>query len=227
MKRKIFDWQSEYQSNVIPIPKFKSVDEYTNNFMGRLVRELLMQTDPKKTMYVDQMSGWFDEKGKYVLICKNNDKSEVIGISTFSLLNQSVGIFGLRGIDTILSFIIVKLLQTFGKTYKKEIIANTNMKKLVESLSALLNPPMSLKQNLPKQYQLMMAKLSKIWGFLIEVVIKAGRAQLLKRHIASELNFSCKLDANPLASSLIVMNKAVLNDVQAHKRKYENTKKCT
>lgn len=88
------------------------MDEYTTNFMGRLVRELLMQTDPKKTMYVDQMSGWFDEKG-----------NEVIGISTFSLLNQSVGIFGLRGIDTILSFIIVKLLQTFIKTYKKEVSA--------------------------------------------------------------------------------------------------------
>lgn len=67
LKRKIYDWQSEYQSSVIPIPKFKSLDEYTNNFMGRLVRELLIQTDPKKTTYVDQMSGWFDTTGKYVL----------------------------------------------------------------------------------------------------------------------------------------------------------------
>lgn len=94
------------------------------------------------------------------------------------------------------------------------------MKKLIEAFGTFVNPPSSLKQNLPKQYQLMTAKLQKLWYFFIEIVIKSGRAQLLRRHIASELNFSCKLDANPLANALNVMNKAIINDIQAHKRRY-------
>lgn len=112
----------------------------------------------------------------------------MIGITTFNLLGQSVGIFGLRGVDTILSFIIVKLIQTFIKSYKKDILGTSAMKKLMDQFAQIVNPPSSMKQNMAKNYPLMLKSLVKLWPSLIEIVIKTGRAQLLRRHIASELN---------------------------------------
>jgi hypothetical protein len=63
------------------------------NFMGRLMLEILSQTDPRKSTYIEQKSGWFDVNNK-----------EIIGLLQFSLLNQSIGVFGLNGMDTLISF---------------------------------------------------------------------------------------------------------------------------
>ena len=40
-KKKIYDWQSEFQSEAIPIPVHPPLDGYSTTFVGRLVRELL------------------------------------------------------------------------------------------------------------------------------------------------------------------------------------------
>ena len=56
LKRKIYDWQSTYQSDAIPIPIFPPSplpgQKNSVNFMGRLAREVLRQTDPQTTTYV-------------------------------------------------------------------------------------------------------------------------------------------------------------------------------
>jgi hypothetical protein len=87
LKQKVYDWQSTFQSDAIPIPTYPPVlerpatgnlgKEVSVNFMGRLTRELLCQTDPKHTTYVESMQGWYDAKG-----------AEVVGIRTFSLLHR-------------------------------------------------------------------------------------------------------------------------------------------
>jgi len=87
LKQKVYDWQSTFQSDAIPIPVFPPLQEraltghnakeMSINFMGRLTRELLCQTDPKNTVYVEGMQGWYNDKGV-----------EVVGIRTFSLLHR-------------------------------------------------------------------------------------------------------------------------------------------
>lgn len=62
LKKKIFDNQSSYQSKAIPIPKFPPSDEESVNFIGRLSKILIYLTDPQKTIFIDQLSGWFDPK---------------------------------------------------------------------------------------------------------------------------------------------------------------------
>jgi WASH complex subunit strumpellin len=100
LAKKIYDWQSVYQSDAIPIPKFPSLDRESVNFMGRLARELLRQTDVRVAVYVEGMQGWYDK-----------DEREVVGIRTFDLLNRGVGIFGLTGMDRLISFMIVRDMQ--------------------------------------------------------------------------------------------------------------------
>lgn len=48
LRTKVADWESMFQSTVIPIPRFAPVDG-TNavNFIGRLTREILRITDPR------------------------------------------------------------------------------------------------------------------------------------------------------------------------------------
>lgn len=87
LKKKVYDWQSTYQSDAIPIPQFPPLQERPTsgangkevsvNFMGRLARELLCQTDPRTTVYVESMQGWYDAR-----------QVEVVGIRTFSLLHR-------------------------------------------------------------------------------------------------------------------------------------------
>jgi WASH complex subunit strumpellin len=64
LKKKVLDWQSVFQSTSIPIPVFPAADPTSINFIGRLAKELLLQTDPTKTIYLDQMSGWFELNGR-------------------------------------------------------------------------------------------------------------------------------------------------------------------
>lgn len=100
LKKKVYDWQSTWQSDAIPIPQFPQPQHPEGrrsvNFTGRLVRELLAQTNPLRTVYVESMQGWYDEKQR-----------EQVGIRTFSLLHRGVGTFGLTGMDRLISFMIV------------------------------------------------------------------------------------------------------------------------
>lgn len=52
LRKKVQDWQSEYQTTAIPIPTFPPTDTNSVNFIGRLVREILRQTDPKYLLYL-------------------------------------------------------------------------------------------------------------------------------------------------------------------------------
>lgn len=47
LRRKVHDWQSEYQSSNIPIPIFAPTDNVSVNFIGRLATEILRKTDPR------------------------------------------------------------------------------------------------------------------------------------------------------------------------------------
>ena len=49
-------------------------------------------------------------------------------------------------------------------------------------------------------------------------VLRVGQVQLLRKHIANELYFSCKLDSNLLCSALDNFNKALVKDIRDHYR---------
>ena len=64
----VLDWESVYQSRIIPIPQFPPADPYSVNFIGRLANEILRMTDPRVTTYIDQMSAWYDKKTNLELV---------------------------------------------------------------------------------------------------------------------------------------------------------------
>ncbi|EDO30084.1 predicted protein [Nematostella vectensis] len=204
LREKVHDWQSIYQSTAIPIPKFPRVDESVN-FIGRLAREILRITDPRVTCYIDQMGAWYDSR----------TKQEVMNLLIIRQLQQSVGTFGLTGLDKLLSFMIVKELQKFVLLIQSSLRDKLVMDTLTY-LSKSLTPVKSLVAAPYKVYPAATQKLTKLWTVYTEAIMKVGQMQLIRRQIANELNCSCKFDSKIHENALRTFNSSLLRDIEAH-----------
>uniref|UniRef100_A0A8C2WYS4 WASH complex subunit 5 n=1 Tax=Cyclopterus lumpus TaxID=8103 RepID=A0A8C2WYS4_CYCLU len=204
-KAKIQDWQSVHQSTHIPIPKFPSVDE-SATFIGRLCREILRITDPKVTCYIDQMNTWYDLKSHH----------EVTNNRLFSEIQNTLGTFGLNGLDRLLCFMIVKELQNFLVWIQRTVLKDKAALDVFKAMLGAVNPIQGIVGNASKVYASAVAKTQKIWSAYLEVIMKVGQMQILRQQIANELNYSCKFDSKHLAAALDNLNKSLLADIEAH-----------
>uniref|UniRef100_A0A8C5TR57 WASH complex subunit 5 n=1 Tax=Malurus cyaneus samueli TaxID=2593467 RepID=A0A8C5TR57_9PASS len=207
-RAKIQDWQSIYQSTHIPIPKFTPVDESVT-FIGRLCREILRITDPKITCYIDQMNTWYDIK----------THQEVTSSRLFSEIQDTLGTFGLNGLDRLLCFMIVKELQNFLSMFQKNILRDRAVQDTLKALMSAVSPLKGIIANSNKVYSAAIAKTQKIWTAYLDSIMKVGQMQILRRQITNELNYSCRFDSKHLAAALENLNKAILADIEAH---YQN-----
>lgn len=205
LRTKIQDWQSVHQSTHIPIPKFPSVDE-SATFIGRLCREILRITDPKVTCYIDQMNTWYDLKSH----------QEVTNNRLFSEIQNTLGTFGLNGLDRLLCFMIVRELQNFLTILQKTILKDKAVVEVFRTLQGAVSPVQGIVANGSKVYSSAVAKSQKIWGTYLEAIMKVGQMQILRQQIANELNYSCKFDSKHLAAALENLNKSLLADIEAH-----------
>lgn len=207
LRTKIQDWQSMYQSTHIPIPKFAPVDE-SITFIGRLCREILRITDPKMTCYIDQLNTWYDIK----------THQEVTSSRLFSEIQNTLGTFGLNGLDRLLCFMIVKELQNFLSMFQKIILRDRTVQETLKTLMNAVSPLKSIVANSSKVYLSAITKTQKIWTAYLEAIMKVGQMQILRQQIANELNSSCRFDSRHLAAALDNLNKALLADIEAHYR---------
>jgi len=203
LKIKVFDSISQYQSTTIPIPTFPSSDRESVNFIGRLARSILNHTNPNATLFLEQMSSWYDRDGK-----------ELIGIKTFDLLLRSVGVFGVTGVDKLLCFMIVNDMQKFLETIKK--VMDKNVMNFLAELQKRLEPTSALPRNTAKLYKEAILATQKLWPLFLQVIPRIGQFQLIRRQISNTLNFTTKLDSAILARSLNVLNSSILSDTYEH-----------
>ncbi|KAG1662783.1 WASH complex subunit 5 [Nymphon striatum] len=206
LRNKVQDWQSMHQSRTIPIPKFPPLDNSSVNFIGRLAREILRITDPKTTVYIDQMAAWYDLR----------THAEIINLQLFSKLERGIGTFGLTGLDRLLSFMIVRELQNLFHYVQKGLSKDKTWQDVFASLSKVLQPVTSIIENPNKVYLPHMSKVSRTWPGFTESILKVGQMQILRRHICNKLNTLCKFDSKHLASALQTFNESLLADIEAH-----------
>lgn len=212
LKTKVYDWQSAYQSDAIPIPVHEPPKDPVQarfvNFTGRMVNELLRHTSPQLTTYVPFRQGW------YSIV----DGKELIGLRTYALVRQGLGVFGLCGLDKLISFTIVRDISAFCKVYRK-LMANKGVSTFLYKLSQELHPTTQFPLDAAKLYSASLAKMEKVWPVFLEYVSKVGQAQIHRRHLTNELNFACRMDSKVLASALEALNTGIITDLKAH---YEN-----
>ncbi|XP_033011733.1 WASH complex subunit 5 [Lacerta agilis] len=205
LRTKIQDWQSMYQSTHIPIPAFAPVDE-SATFIGRLCREILRITDPKSACYIDQLNTWYDLR----------THQEVSNSRLFSEIQDTLGTFGLNGLDRLLCFMIVKELQNFLSMFQKTVLRDKGVHDALKSLTNAVNPLKGIVANCVKVYSTAVTKTQRIWPAYLDAIMKVGQMQILRRQIANELNYSCRFDSKHLAAALENLNEAILADIEAH-----------
>lgn len=127
LKKKTFDSSSVYQSKVIPIPRLvtmntqvDSEDAHSLTFMGRVMYALLVLTEPSRTIYVPECSAWYDHSAPDVKAAQQQT-IESCGIRTFQLLERSIGVIGMRGVNRLLAFRTVHTCNQFMKYYEHHI----------------------------------------------------------------------------------------------------------
>ena len=228
IKKKTLDSASKYQSKVIPIPRLQlsilKNDNLSLTFMGRVMHALLTLTDVTYTVYVPEYSTWVnypapDQKQK-----KKEEKEifEICSAQTFSLLNQSLGVMGLRGLDKLLAFRTVHILKNTLKWYEKEISSST-MQDTLEKLREDLSPERKSPRDGLKVYTQSMKALEGLMLPLLQAIRNLGQSQLLRKHIAYTLQFNCCIKAHQLYQAVYNFNDSLVADVKAHYRNPDET----
>jgi WASH complex subunit strumpellin len=205
LKKKVFEYESIYQSKNIPIPIYAPIagTEPSVNFIGRLAREILRITDPKTTYYLEKKSAWYDLK----------TKEEVVNLRSFKKLENSLNVFGLHGLDRLYSYMISKELQIVTLNLKR------NEKIIDEVYKVSLEQMKSLTTNSDvngKFYTSVVNKLGKLFAFCLDPIMRIGQLQILRKKICYELNNAAKFDSKQLFHALATFNDALISQVNAH-----------
>jgi WASH complex subunit strumpellin len=138
---------------------------------------------------------------------------EVCGLSFFNLLHRAIGVLGMSGLDKILSFLIVYSLTLMKKFWQDQVTA---FLPVLDRLTAALQPEWRLPENAPGLYAAAQKKCQNIMCDMLNFTSQVGQAALLRKQIANELSFSCKLDANLLSCALETMDKSLINSIRKH-----------
>lgn len=135
----------------------------------------------RSCVYINICAAWIDIK----------NHNEIVNTKTFSKLNNAIGVVGLHGLDTLFGYMIKNQLQQVQSIYRSapEKITVTNIE--------------------IKDVEQIITKGQKIYQQLADIIIVIGTLQLLRKHIAYQLNTTCKFDSAHLESSLRTMNELV------------------
>jgi WASH complex subunit strumpellin len=174
-------------------------------FMGRTLEALLALTHPSRTGYGPGPTGgaWYDAAGR-----------ELAGTSLFVALNETLGIPGLSGLDKLLGFTAERELTALLRAYASELKAGAG--DLLARLGGELQPLTATSAGIVKTLDGLAAKLGRQLAASADRLVALGHAQLLRRALAHELRFSCRLDSNFLCGAVEVVNEALLADVRRH-----------
>lgn len=223
LKKKTFDTASRYQSKAIPIPRLiassqniEGEDTAAVTFMGRVMNSLLILTDPTRTVFAPECTAWFSHPAPDQNIAQT---VEVCGIRTFALLERSLGVIGLRGLDRLFAFRAVHAFNHFLKFYEVEV---NPFRTLLDQIRNALFPEYKTPPNSSKLYVNAMKKVENLMLPLLKFVRKLGQGQLIRRQISNLLQFGSQLDAHMLYQALDTYNRALMNDIRMH---YANPEK--
>ncbi|KAK9752192.1 Hereditary spastic paraplegia protein strumpellin [Popillia japonica] len=95
LRNKVHDWESAYQSRHVPIPYYPPTDNISENFIGRLAREMIKLTDLKNTSYIEQTATWYDAKTHRIVLNRSvvTLMASAIEVTGFKLRHENFARF--------------------------------------------------------------------------------------------------------------------------------------
>ncbi|XP_064546230.1 WASH complex subunit homolog 5 [Drosophila montana] len=218
LRNKVQEWQSRFQSQTIPIPNFQPLhgdSSKSNNFIGRLAREILRCTEPKQTIYLDLKCTWYDKRAPHAEL--------LAGSSFFSVLREAMAPAGMVGLERLYAHMLADELKRNLDRLQKNLSSDRMWCDALSSLTKELESrdfPGDLAKQPLKYYQGYTQRWLKVWPTLLDWMLALGHKQLLRQQIASELSFSSKCDAKLLENTTDTLNRALLLELSC------NTKLC-
>uniref|UniRef100_A0A7S0JBK7 Uncharacterized protein n=1 Tax=Calcidiscus leptoporus TaxID=127549 RepID=A0A7S0JBK7_9EUKA len=197
LKTRISPEQSRYQSTAAPIaPPATAAD----NFISRLVRELLSAASTRKAVYIPLESAWHDSQGR-----------QLVGARTFELIGLALGSEGLRGTYLTLGFVIASRLARCHRTLRALLVGEARA--ALNRYADAVEPLSSLPERQAKLVSSAAAALTKVNVELAETVARVGTAQLLRAQTARRLSLSSMRDSALLRATLETVNVSVVSDL--------------
>lgn len=171
----------------------KGVDMYSPSagFMGSLARQIAHLLDTRLAVYIPNSCAWFDIKSQ----------NEIFNTKAFAKLHKAIGIVGLHGLDTLYAFMIKNQLYILQK------LIRSNNEKYFQNFTT---------QNIKtiKDYELAISKGNKFFQQILELLPVIGTLQILRKHLAYQLNTCCKFDSAHLEATLRTFNESLLNEIR-------------
>lgn len=141
-------------------------------------------------------TAWFD--------CKTH--KELLNTKFFTKIIDSIGPAGLIGLDKLYSHMLVADIQQLITTLQKKILNEKLWIDLLNGLAKEITPNVMVILQPIKFYGNYISRCLKIWPNLLDWILNIGQKQILRKHIAYELNTSCKFNSKNLESSLQILN---------------------
>lgn len=198
MRNKVSSSLSCHQSADVPIPLFAPTDTeplYVS-FIGRVMSSLLKMTEPQATIFSLECNGWFLPDG-----------TEACGSQMFHFLHRAVQVWGLVGLDMLLSFRVLNELQRFVKFYHSAVKSHGV---LLEQIRDTFYPDWKTPHDPLKLFASATKKTEKLMTPVATCVRRVGQAQILRKMIRDELRLTTNVDAEQMQQSLAIANEVLL-----------------
>lgn len=141
-------------------------------------------------------SAWYDYK----------THKKLLNMNFLSKIIDSIGPAGLVGLDKLYSHMIKSELDAWIASVQKNVFVEKNLADALAAFEADVTPLVSTVPQPSKLYSTYTSKLSKVWPKILNLILTIGQKQIIRKHIANELNSSCKFNSKNLDSSLRTIN---------------------
>ncbi|GET89819.1 hypothetical protein, conserved [Leishmania tarentolae] len=214
--KKVYPWNSPYQSTSITIPYFAPAhpkDAYS--FLGHLVQHLLYLTDPRESIYFPAYGAWFTRRR----LC------ECVGPRLFSRVADAVDCTGLACLDELLSFIATKDMQLLVQRLAESVVSLESAQRgAVQDIWARCMPTSATpeKDTFLKDYDHMASILeaSPAAREAGVVMMRLGRIALIRQLIAHQLRADSTQDSSALVACVQAVNTAIVATLDSHLAKH-------
>lgn len=213
----LIDQQSAYQSSKAPIPVYGE-NPLQSSFIIFILDELLKITNPRETIYDEQVSAWFEQKSH----------DQVVDLKVFDLIISSLGTTGLNGIDQLCCTLLMLELQELNSYLLASTASdNPQSQSLAEALQSIedlrLGKSGSIQTNLNKQassriFTLALGKLAPHNERIVNHLLRVGQLQAIRMNISCVLSTKCRYEARHLFDCLNTLNATLLTTLKQGKK---------
>lgn len=201
---------SIYQSSNAPIPVYSS-DPLKSSFIWLIFNDMLRVTDPRATIYDEQMNAWYDQKLPH---------DKIVDLNLFELLVSSLSVTGLNGIDQMCGVLIMVELQKLD-TYLISINSSysKNLLQILIGLCDSIEPQQKLQSSdgfklIEKSFSSAVIKMAPYSEKVVNHLLHIGQLQAIRTSISCVLSTKCRYEARNIYSCLSTLNTTLLSTLK-------------